>query len=64
MGSSFTFPGIDKLYIVDTQSREVQEIFSLPKGSFSDGMAISRDNRTIYYPVATNEADLWLLSLP
>jgi len=61
--SSATTPIDNKLYILDTHSRKCREIFRLPQGYFLDGLAISPDNRTIYFPLLTIQADLWLLSL-
>lgn len=60
-GSSAKMPDT-KLYILDTQSRKIHEIFPAPQGSFFDGIPISPDNRTIYYPLYIQEADLWLIS--
>ena len=58
-----SFPGDGNLYILDTQSREYRVILNAPPGTvFGEYMAISPDNRTIYYPLVTIEADLWLLS--
>jgi len=55
--------GDPKLYILDTQSGKCHEIHTALQGAlFADGITISRDNRTIYYPFLTIEADLWLLS--
>jgi hypothetical protein len=62
-GSSAQAPLDDTLYILDIQSKQWHVIHTLPQGSFSDGLTVSPDNRAIYYPHVTVEADLWLLSL-
>ena len=53
-----------KLYILDTQSGKYRVALEAPEGFFfSEGIAISPNNRTIYYPLGSMEADLWMLSL-
>ena len=53
----------DKLYLVDSQSKRVREIFSAAPKSLAVSLAISRDNRTIYLSLGTTEADIWLMNL-
>jgi len=61
--SSSTVLGDAQLYILDTQSGTSHVIHEAPPGSFFwDGIPISPNNRTIYYPLHTVEADLWLRS--
>ena len=31
---------------------------------FSQSLRVSKDNRTIYYALEMNEADIWLMTLP
>jgi len=58
-----SIPGDANLYIFDTQSGKYHVILTAPPGfMFHDGIPISPDNRTIYYPLLAIEADLWLLS--
>lgn len=58
------FPYRDKIYLVDSRSKEVKEVFSAnPYTIFPYGLSVSRDDRTIYYAVEMNEADIWLMNL-
>jgi len=53
-----------KLWVVDTLSRQVQEISLDIRGRFdSFNMALSRDARTLYLVESEQEADLWLMDL-
>jgi Tol biopolymer transport system component/predicted Ser/Thr protein kinase len=51
-----------KIFILDTQSKKTRELFSSPDGG-AYSPTLSKDNRTIYFTLATNEADIWLLTL-
>jgi serine/threonine protein kinase len=51
-----------KLYLVDSQSKKTQEVYSVAPSEFS-GLVLSRDNRIMYIGLVTREADIWLLSL-
>ena len=51
-----------KLYLLDTQSKKTREILAVPPHSAS-AVAISRDNRLIYFIIQATEADIWLASL-
>jgi hypothetical protein len=51
-----------KLYLVDSQSKKTQEVYSVAPSKFS-GVGLSRDNRFMYIGVENREADVWLLSL-
>jgi Tol biopolymer transport system component len=52
-----------KLYLIDSQSKKVRELLSVAPNLFSAGVTISRDDRQIYFSLATTEADIWLMSL-
>jgi hypothetical protein len=50
------------MYLLDTRSRKVREVLSLPPNDIS-GVVPSPDNRRIYFGVNSVEADVWLMSL-
>jgi Tol biopolymer transport system component len=52
----------DKIYLVDSQSKRVREVFSVAPRRFR-GFAVSRDNRLIYFGIETIEADIWMMTL-
>ncbi len=52
----------DKLYLLDSQTRRTQEIWSVAPNRFQS-LGISRDSRVIYFSLQTTEADIWLASL-
>ena len=57
------FPRGEKLFLIDTTTRRVQEIFSAAPHSIH-GYGLSQDGRLLfYYGLAHTEADIWLLSL-
>jgi eukaryotic-like serine/threonine-protein kinase len=56
----FGFQG--KLFLVDSQSKKVHEVLSVP-GETLTGPGLSRDNRQIYFTRGTNEADIWMATL-
>ncbi len=56
------FPRGDKLFLIDTTTRRVQEIFSAAPHALH-GYGLSKDGRLLYYGLARTEADIWLLSL-
>lgn len=51
-----------KLYLLDSQSRSSREILSVAPQSLT-GVALSRDDRVIYFSVVMGEADIWLATL-
>jgi Tol biopolymer transport system component/tRNA A-37 threonylcarbamoyl transferase component Bud32 len=51
-----------KIYLVDSQTREVHEIFSAAPNDAGQGSPISPDDRWIYFTAATTESDVWLAS--
>jgi Tol biopolymer transport system component/DNA-binding winged helix-turn-helix (wHTH) protein len=55
--------GEGNLYLLDTLSKKVHQIYSLAP-QLIDGFSISKDSRSIYFNYFTEEADIWLLSLP
>jgi len=56
------FQGQGKLYLIDTQSRKSLEILSIAPHTIS-GVALSRDDRLVYFSVVVTEADIWLATL-
>ncbi len=51
----------DKLYLVDGQTKRVEELLSVaPHGLQS--ITLSRDNRQLFLSLSTTEADVWLAS--
>lgn len=52
-----------KLYLIDSQSKKVRELFSVTPNEFGHGVTISRDDRLIYFSLVTTEADIWLMNL-
>ena len=56
------FPSSGHLFILDSETGEVQELFAPPVGS-ADYPTVSRDNRTLCFTLTNREADIWLLTL-
>ncbi len=56
------FQDHDRLYIVDSVTRKVQEILSAHPYS-AETVCATRDDRTLYYVIVRTEADIWLLNL-
>jgi Tol biopolymer transport system component len=52
-----------KLYLIDSQSKKVHEVLSVAPNDFGFGVTLSRDDRLIYFSLASNEADIWLMTL-
>jgi Tol biopolymer transport system component len=57
------FENRSKLYVVDSQTKKPREILSVAPRQIYSAPALSRDNRSIYIPVATFEADLWMATV-
>jgi Tol biopolymer transport system component len=56
------FRDAGKLFLVDSETKKVQEIsLHSPRPVIEYGL--TGDNRTLYYTLATTEADIWLLDL-
>ena len=54
----------ERLYLVNVETKKVRELSPpLPPSSRLDGYGISSDNRTLYYGLASKEADVWLLDI-
>jgi Tol biopolymer transport system component len=53
-----------KIYLFDTRSRKVREIYSSASRNIEQNnhLGISPDDRWIYFSLATNEADIWLMT--
>jgi Tol biopolymer transport system component len=52
----------NKLSVVDSQSKKVHDVLSVAPNVMG-GLALSRDNRLIYFSLRTTEADIWLMTL-
>lgn len=50
-----------KLLVLDTVSKATKELFSVAPDDF-DSVALSRDNRTIYFTRETRKGDIWLMT--
>jgi TolB protein len=60
-GRRFLFRAGGKLYLMDSQTRKPQEIYSVAPNHLTR-LALSPDNRLIYFGMEEDEADIWLLS--
>jgi eukaryotic-like serine/threonine-protein kinase len=49
-----------KLYLIDVETKSVRELLAPNANEVAEYPALSPDNRTIYYSLATTEADIWL----
>ena len=56
----FTHQG--KLHLLDSQSKKIREVLSLP-GNSVGSFSISPDSRRLYFSLSRVEADVWLLTL-
>ena len=52
----------EKLFVFDTRSKESRELLATPEGPIT-WVSLSPDDRTIYFSLETQEADIWLLDL-
>jgi eukaryotic-like serine/threonine-protein kinase len=50
-----------ELFLLDSVSKSSQALLSVAPDDF-DGVALSSDNRTIYYSRATRQGDIWLMT--
>lgn len=57
------FPNQGKLYLVDSQSKKIHEVLSAAPHDISWGVALSRDDRQIYFSLLTIETDIWLMTM-
>jgi TolB protein len=51
-----------KLFVLDSVSKKARELLSVAPDDF-DSVALSPDNRTIYFTRATQQGDIWLMTL-
>ncbi len=56
------FSNHGELFLIDSVTRKYQRVLSLPQQTLGS-VALSPDERSIYYTVAAAEADVWLLTL-
>lgn len=52
----------DKIFLLDTQSGKLKELLSV-KPSIIDSIAVTKNNRAIYYSVKKRESDIWLANI-
>jgi Tol biopolymer transport system component len=52
----------DRLYLLDTQTGQTQELLSVAPNRFQS-LGVSRDNHVIYFSLQTTEADVWMAEL-
>jgi hypothetical protein len=50
----------DKLYRLDSETKETREVMSVAPHSFQS-FSLSRDDQWIYFTLASTEADIWLI---
>jgi dipeptidyl aminopeptidase/acylaminoacyl peptidase len=60
-GRRALFTNRGKLFIVDTISKATQELLSVAPDGF-DSVALSPDNRTLYFTRETQRGDIWLMT--
>jgi eukaryotic-like serine/threonine-protein kinase len=59
--SNLLFYDLGKLYLIDRSSKTARQILSVAPYEI-DRFDLSRDNRMIYYSLATTESDIWLMT--
>ena len=57
------FRNVNKLMLIDCQSKKFHEVRSVGLNEFFDMVTLPRDNRLIYFSLRTIEADIWLMTL-
>jgi hypothetical protein len=50
-----------KLYLVDRTTKKTVEVLSLPQPSLGS-VALSRDQKTIYFTFRAAESDVWMIT--
>jgi Tol biopolymer transport system component len=58
----FVYASRRTIFLVDSDSREVKELFSNPLVDIRSPF-VSRDGKLLYYTAANDESDIWLLDL-
>ena len=53
----------NEIFLVDRISKKSTKIYSPPASAIIDSLAITKDNRTIFYMRPDPEGDIWLMSL-
>ena len=51
-----------KLFVLDSVSKKSRELLSVAPDDFNS-VALSPDNRTLYFTRATQQGDIWLMTL-
>ena len=52
-----------KLYVADSESGRIREIFSVAPHGLAQVFALAGDDRLIVYSLQITDADIWLMSL-
>ena len=60
-GRRLLYSNRGKLFVLDSVSKSSREILSVAPDDF-DGVALSPDNRTIYFTRATQQGNIWLMT--
>ncbi len=58
------FQSEGKIYLLDSLTGTTREFLSIPPNEAGPNFDISPDDRTLYFVLHANEADVWLMSLP
>ncbi|HUF07780.1 MAG TPA: protein kinase [Rhodothermales bacterium] len=53
----------NELWIVDRPTRKTRKLHALPSTINRSSLAVSRDNRAIYFTTGSVEADIWLMNM-
>jgi hypothetical protein len=61
-GRRFLFTHNRTLLVLDTVSKTTRKLLSVAPDDF-DSVALSADNRTIYFTRATQQGDIWLMTM-
>jgi Tol biopolymer transport system component len=60
-GRRLLYSNRGKLFVLDSVSKRSREILSVAPDDF-DGVALSPDNRTIYFTRTTQQGNIWLMT--
>jgi eukaryotic-like serine/threonine-protein kinase len=62
-GSRLIYTANDRLYVVSVDTKSTHELFAPNSNQTAEYPTLSPDNRTLYYSLATTEADIWLATI-
>ena len=63
-GRRLLFRTADAIYLANSQTNKVHEIFSVAPHELGTAFTVSRDDRQIFFTAVAAEADVWVMSLP